>query len=87
MTENQMIEIYKPKSGLPAVEVNFTEDSVWLSQKQIAIIFGVKRPAITKHLTNIFNSNELKEKSVSSILEQVAADGKVIVNLINKNIV
>jgi hypothetical protein len=37
---------------------------------------GVQRPAITKHLKNIFDSGELQEDSVSSILEHIASDGK-----------
>ena len=50
--------------------------NVWLSQQQIANLFGVQRPAITKHLKNIFESGELEENSVSSILEHTASDGK-----------
>jgi hypothetical protein len=46
-------------------------------QSQIALLFDTKRPAITKHLNNIFNSGELNKNSVCSILEQVAADGKI----------
>ena len=46
------------------------------TQQQIADLFGTKRPAITKHLNNIFNSGELDKDSVSSILEHTAADGK-----------
>jgi len=70
------IKIYQPKKGVPSVEVRFAKESVWLTQKQISILFGVKRPAITKHIRNIFNSNELNEISVSSILEHTASDGK-----------
>lgn len=51
-------------------------NTVWLTQQQIADLFGTKRPAITKHLRNIFNSGELDQNSVSSILEHTAADGK-----------
>lgn len=45
------------------------KESVWLTQQQIAFLFGVQRPAITKHLNNIFRSGELEENSVHSILE------------------
>ena len=44
-----------------------------LTQSQIALLFGTKRPAITKHLNNIFKSGELEQNSVSSILEHTAA--------------
>ena len=40
------------------------------------MLFGVQRPAVTKHLKNIFETNELKEESVSSVLELTASDGK-----------
>ena len=49
---------------------------MWLTQEQIAQLFGVKRPAITKHIRNIFQTQELEEISVCSILELTAADGK-----------
>ena len=48
-----------------------------LTKGQIALLFGTQRPAITKHLSNIFKSGELKENSVCSILEHTAADGKI----------
>ncbi|NOX97992.1 MAG: virulence RhuM family protein [Nitrospirae bacterium] len=58
------------------LEVRLEKETVWLTQQQIAKLFGTKRPAITKHLSNIFKSKELQEKSVCSILEHTAADGK-----------
>jgi len=57
--------------------VQVEKETVWLTQKQLAVLFGTKRPAITKHLGNIFKSGELKENSLCSILEHTAADGKV----------
>ena len=70
------IVIYKTKDGQSAIDVRLENDSVWLNQKQIAQVFDTKRPAITKHLSNIFKSKELDEKSVSSILEHTASDRK-----------
>ena len=58
------------------MKIDASHDTVWLTQQQIADLFGTKRPAITKHLRNIFNSGELEQNSVSSILEHTAADGK-----------
>ncbi|NIA20031.1 MAG: hypothetical protein GWP07_06350 [Xanthomonadaceae bacterium] len=49
---------------------------MWLTQDRIGKLFGVQRPAITKHLKNIFESGKLVENSVSSILEHTARDGK-----------
>lgn len=62
--------------GQPRIEVHINGETVWLSQAKIAELFGVQRPAITKHLKNIFESEELHEKEVSSILEHTAADSK-----------
>ena len=70
------IIIYKAKDGQTKLEVNLQDETVWLMQKQIAELFGTKRPAITKHLKNIFKEGELDEKSVCSILEHTASDGK-----------
>lgn len=70
------IIIYQTGDGKHRFEVQFQRGTVWLSQKQIADLFGTQRPAITKHLSNIFKTNELKEESVSSILEHTAKDGK-----------
>lgn len=67
--------IYKSKEG-PKLEVRLEENTVWLTQNQIALLFSTQRPAITKHLNNIFKSGELNKNSVSSILEHTANDGK-----------
>lgn len=74
---NQEIVLYTGPNGAEKVEVRMDKDTVWLTQAQIAEIFGTKRPAITKHLNNIFKSGELSEKAVRSILEHTAADDKV----------
>lgn len=73
--QNQII-IYQGSDGQSRIEVRFEGETIWLSQAQIAELFGVQRPAITKHLQNIFESGELAENSVSSILEHTATDGK-----------
>jgi hypothetical protein len=75
MNQGEII-IYQTPNGETELNVNISNDTVWLTQKQIAMLFGTKRPAITKHLKNIFLSGELDENSVSSILEHTAADGK-----------
>src|SRR3989344_7791453 len=69
------IVIYQSAKG-PSIEVKLQSDLIWLTQLQIALLFGVNRPAITKHLGNILKEKELDEKSVSSILEHTASDGK-----------
>lgn len=71
---NEII-LYQPNSTF-SLDVRVDKETVWLTQAQIAELFGTKRPAITKHLSNIFKSGELDEVSVCSILEHTAADGK-----------
>jgi hypothetical protein len=68
--------IFTSSAGEDSIEVKVFEESVWLTQTMIAQLFDVQRPAITKHLKNIFESYELDENSVSSILEHTANDGK-----------
>lgn len=69
--------LYTTSNSDVKVEIFLHNESVWLPQKRMAELFGVQRPAITKHLKNIFDSGELDENSVSSILEHTAQDGKV----------
>lgn len=77
MNENlKQFILFTAPSGEIRVNVLLENESLWLSQKSIAELFGVQRPAITKHLLNIFESEELAEISVSSILEHTADDGK-----------
>ncbi len=73
-TKNEII-LYQPNETMK-LDVRVQQETVWLTQQQIAQLFGVKQPAISKHLKNIFDSGELDENSVHSILEYTAADGK-----------
>ena len=68
--------LYTTSNGKVKVEIFLHNENIWLTQDKIALLFGVQRPAITKHLKNIFESKELIEKTVSSILEHTAQDGK-----------
>ena len=69
------IILYQTPDRRIALEVRYEEDTVWLTQKQIAELFGTKRPAITKHLANIYKSGELNENSTCSILEHMGNSG------------
>ena len=75
-TKDAEILLYATDNGAVKVDVLFHEESFWMSQKKMADLFDVKQPAISKHLKNIFESNELIENSVHSILEYTAPDGK-----------
>ena len=68
--------LYTAPDGKVKVEIFLHNETIWLTQEKIALLFGVQRPAVTKHLKNIFASGELIESSVSSILEHTAEDGK-----------
>ena len=58
------------------VQVTYKDETIWCTQKAMATLFDVGVPAISKHLKNIFDTGELSEKSVISILETTASDGK-----------
>jgi len=73
--QNQFL-LYTAPDGAVKVEVFCKDETVWLTQKALAELFGVKVPAINKHLKNIFASGELVEASVISILETTAVDRK-----------
>ena len=75
MEENKII-IYQTEDGQTQIDVRLENETVWLTQKQIAELFGTKRPAITKHLKNIYASEELDEYSTCSILEHMGNYGK-----------
>ena len=78
MPNNNFTEflLYTTPGGKVKVEIFLRDETIWLTQEKIALLFGVQRPAVTKPLKNIFESGELAEYSVSSILEHTAPDGK-----------
>ena len=76
MNSNNQIIIYQTEDGQTKIDVRMENDTVWLTQQQIAELFGTKRPAITKHLKNIYASEELDENGTCSILEHMGNDGK-----------
>ena len=73
-SENQIV-VYQPNATV-RLDVRLENETVWLTQEQIANLFGTKRPAITKHLANIYKSGELERECTCSILEHMGNDGK-----------
>ncbi|MDY0328585.1 MAG: RhuM family protein, partial [Arcobacteraceae bacterium] len=70
------------------LKVSVKRNSVWLNADEIAFIFNVNRPAIVKHIGNIYKDEELEQNSTCSILEQVAKDGKIRkINFYNLDII
>jgi hypothetical protein len=70
------ILLYTTPNGKVKVEIYLQNETIWLSQQKIADLFGVDRTVITKHLKNIFETNELDPNSVSAKIAHTAADGK-----------
>jgi hypothetical protein len=73
--QNQFL-LYTAPDGAVKVEVFYKDESVWLTQKALAELFGVKVPAVNKHLKNIFESGELVREATVSKMEIVRAEGE-----------
>ena len=73
----QEIILYNDANGKVKIEVLIQNETLWLPQSKIAELFGVQRPAISKHLKNIFDQGELLEEVVSSILEHTTPHGAI----------
>ena len=74
---DSQVVIYKDPGGSISLEVKLQGESVWLTQKQMSTLFQTERSVITKHINNIFKSNELDEKSVCAKIAHTAEDRKV----------
>jgi len=74
---NREFLLYKTANGDVKVDVLLRNETIWMPQKKIAELFDVQRPAITKHLKNIFERGELDEKVVCSILELPTQHGAI----------
>ena len=75
-TEHGEIIIYQSDDGLAKLEVQLEEETVWLTQNQLAELFGSERSVITKHINNIFKSSELMKEAVCAKFAHTASDGK-----------
>ena len=64
MNEQEQIVIYEAKDGQTHIDVQLKDETIWLSQKQMAELFDKGRTTISEHIQNIFNERELKEKEV-----------------------
>jgi death-on-curing family protein len=74
--EKREIAIYQDAKGRPAMDVRLEQETVWLTQKQMASLFDTERSVITKHLRNILKEEELQEAAVCAKFAHTAADGK-----------
>lgn len=74
--DESKIMFYTTPDGNIEIEVLCRDENIWLTQKKMAELFDVQKPAISKHIKNIFESDELQEKEVISTFEITATDGK-----------
>ena len=75
--ENKQFVLYSTPNDTVKLDVLLENETLWLTQKAIAELFGVQIPAISKHLKNIFEAGELDEKTVVSKMETTANDNKI----------
>lgn len=61
--KTDLIEIYQANDGSTQINVQFEEDTVWLTQAQMAELFGKGRTTITEHIQNVFSENKSLKKS------------------------
>ena len=84
-TKNQ-IEIYQADDGTTQINVQFEQDTVWLSQAQMAELFNKGRTTITEHINNIFYEGELLEKVVCRNFRHTTQHGAIKGKTQTKNI-
>jgi hypothetical protein len=73
--ESRSIILYRDGSNSPRVEVLFRAEMLWMTQKQIALLFDVQKAAVSKHLKNIYETGELIELATVSVMETVQTEG------------
>jgi hypothetical protein len=77
MNQDYPIEIFKTGDGRINLEVQLRDDTVWLSQAQLVVLFGRDKSVISRHIRNIFDEGELTAKAVVAKNATTAKDGKV----------
>jgi len=86
--KNNQIIIYNTEDGETKIEVKMKDETVWLSQKQMAELFDKDRKTITEHIQNVFKEGELAENSVCRKFQHTAEDGKKYdVNFYNLDVI
>jgi len=70
------VTLYESPEGKIRLDVRLDRESVWLTQAQMAKLFGRERSVITKHLSNVFREGELEAESVCAKFAHTADDGK-----------
>lgn len=76
LTPNNPIVIYKDSNNAPAISIRLENETLWLTQRQIAELFGVTKQAISQHINNIFSEGELDRESTIKFFLIVQNEGK-----------
>jgi prophage maintenance system killer protein len=70
------VKLFQAEDGQTTLEVQLKDETVWLNQQQMASLFQIERSVITKHINNIFKTEELEKKAVCAKIAHTAADNK-----------
>lgn len=76
LIKNKELVIYQAKSGAIELRGDFSSETIWATQAQIAEVFDIERSVITKHIKNIYKEGELIEKATCAKIAQVQVEGK-----------
>ncbi len=77
-SNNSQIVLYTTPDGTVKIDTIFRDETIWLTQKKMAELFDVNVPAISKHLSNIFDEGELQKEATISKMETVQSSDKVV---------
>lgn len=75
LNQNSQLLIYQSPDGAIKIDVRLEDETVWLTQEQIAILFGKGRSTVTEHIANVYSEGELQEASTSRKFRQVRLEG------------
>jgi len=82
------IVLYKNKDGNIKIDVLLEDETVWLTQDQMALLFGKAKSTVSEHIKHIFNEGELKQNSVVRVFRTTAKDGKSYnINFFNLDVI
>ena len=76
MKEDQKIVIYQTEDGQTQIDVRLENETVWLTQAQMAELFETDRTSIVRHINNIYRIDELERESTCAKIAQVQTEGK-----------
>ena len=75
MKEDQKIVIYQTEDGQTQIDVRLENETVWLTQAQMAELFETDRTSIVRHINNIYRADELEREATCAKIAQVQTEG------------